>query len=266
MGKGIWVVFTNCTDPSRHEEFNRWYCHTHLPDLSASRGFVRARRYANAYPDEGPSQYLALYEFEDEDIPACVEDLRRNARETMLSGRHIDCLGVANLYMFQEMEKGDFEPLGHVDYGVHLGTGDLGRIPEFRPLAKTGAGANRVVFTNCSDPAREDEFNRWYFHTHLPELMHTSGMVATHRYRNLKENWGPSRYLATYEFETNDLRASLLEMDSLAIDARKGTLIDCLELIMRPLFIEIDAGAYKPLEKVEYPAVILTPPHRDLNT
>ena len=179
--------------------------------------------------------------------------------------RHIDCLGVANLYMFQEMEKGDFEPLGHVDYGVHSGTGDLGRIPEFRPLAKTGAGANRVVFTNCSDPAREDEFNRWYFHTHLPELMHTSGMVATHRYRNLKEDWGPSRYLATYEFETNDLRASLLEMDSLAIDARKGTLIDCLELIMRPLFIEIDAGAYKPLEKVEYPAVILTPPTRDLN-
>ena len=68
MAKGIWVVFTNCADQSRHEEFNSWYSHTHLPDLSASRGFVRARRYANAYPDEGPSQYLALYEFEDEDI------------------------------------------------------------------------------------------------------------------------------------------------------------------------------------------------------
>ena len=50
MPKGVLLVFSNCNDPARHDEYNSWYCHTHFPDLSVASGFVRARRYANAYP------------------------------------------------------------------------------------------------------------------------------------------------------------------------------------------------------------------------
>ena len=35
MPTATYLVFTNCTDPARDEEFNRWYTHTHVPDLSA---------------------------------------------------------------------------------------------------------------------------------------------------------------------------------------------------------------------------------------
>ena len=64
MPKGVFVVYSNCTEASRDEEFNRWYTHTHLPDLSKTKGLVKVRRFRNLRSFQGPSQYLTIYEFE----------------------------------------------------------------------------------------------------------------------------------------------------------------------------------------------------------
>ncbi len=73
MPKGVFLVLTNCTDPNREEEFNRWYSHTHLPDLSKAKGLVQARRFVNLLPEMGPAKYLAIYEFDSDDIKESIK-------------------------------------------------------------------------------------------------------------------------------------------------------------------------------------------------
>lgn len=116
MPKGIFIVYSNCTEASRDVEFNQWYTHTHLPDLSNAKGLLKARRFRNLRPLQGPSQYLAVYEFESDDLEASAADLSRLAVEAFPRGRHIDCFGVAGMHLFEEIQPDSVEPLAEVDY------------------------------------------------------------------------------------------------------------------------------------------------------
>ena len=116
MPKGVFLVYSNCTEASRDEEFNRWYTHTHLPDLSKTKGLVRVRRFRNLRGLQGSSQYLAIYEFEGDDIEDSVRELSNTAVETFTKGRHIDCFGVGGMHLFEEIDPDSLEPLADVDY------------------------------------------------------------------------------------------------------------------------------------------------------
>ena len=116
MPKGIFLAYTNCVERGRDEEFNRWYTHTHLPDLLKAQGVVSARRFFNLNPGVGPSQYLALYEIESDDVEASIADLKAHARASFPKGRHVDFLTVGALHSFQEIEPESLEPLEVVDY------------------------------------------------------------------------------------------------------------------------------------------------------
>jgi hypothetical protein len=66
-------------------------------------------------------------------------------------------------------------------------------------------------------PGREDEFNRWYDDTHLPEVLAMPGFVAGQRFALT----GPGatdrpRYLCVYEIETDDLTATLAALGAAA--------------------------------------------------
>ncbi|MBI4296622.1 MAG: hypothetical protein HY667_05855 [Chloroflexi bacterium] len=95
MAKWIYLVATNCADPSREKEFNDWYSNTHQPDLvQRTPGMVRAARYelARVMPPgktgsgmpkfaDGPKasevpKFLAVYEFESDDIDQALADCR----------------------------------------------------------------------------------------------------------------------------------------------------------------------------------------------
>lgn len=72
-----------------------------------------------------------------------------------------------------------------------------------------------VVQSAPSDPEREDEFNQWYSHTHLPELRAVPGFVSARRYRVHDARAGaPSAhpYLAIYEIEADDLTGPVNEL------------------------------------------------------
>lgn len=86
------IMFSNCTDPGREEEFNRWYSHTHLPDLSKAEGFIGARRFRNALPNRGSARYMAVYEFESDNAEKVLRDLTLLALDAFDRGRHIDCI------------------------------------------------------------------------------------------------------------------------------------------------------------------------------
>ena len=52
--------------PDQEEAFNRWYNTEHAPEVLRFQGAVMARRY-KAIMGEDQYQYLALYEFENEE-------------------------------------------------------------------------------------------------------------------------------------------------------------------------------------------------------
>jgi hypothetical protein len=117
MARYNFLVFSNCTDPEREVEFNRWYSHVHLPDLSAAKGFVTARRYVNADPS-AKAKYLAAYEFETDDIDASIQSLYQLAAECWPKRRHIDCIApgpatATPVAAFREIDPKSLEPMQH---------------------------------------------------------------------------------------------------------------------------------------------------------
>lgn len=122
MPRILQILYSRCTDPSRELEFNRWYTHSHLPDLSRAPGFVSARRFENAFPAAGAAPYMAVYELDVPTATHALRDLTRLALDAFDAGRHIDCIeGVAagNSPMggqWQEILPGSLEPLSEHDY------------------------------------------------------------------------------------------------------------------------------------------------------
>ena len=62
------------------------------------------------------------------------------------------------------------------------------------------------AFSDCKDPAREDEYNDWYSNVHLPDMLEIPGMISATRWMSAdnKEN-EVHKYVAIYEMETDDL-------------------------------------------------------------
>lgn len=69
-----------------------------------------------------------------------------------------------------------------------------------------------LVYTDI-DAEHEDAFNEWYDTVHLPDLLSLDGFLGARRYKlsgPAPRNQQPaSRYLAVYEFATDDTRAMM---------------------------------------------------------
>ena len=62
------------------------------------------------------------------------------------------------------------------------------------------------AFSDCKDPAREEEFNDWYDNIHLPDMLEVPGMINATRWVSAESKEGQQRkYLAMYELETDDI-------------------------------------------------------------
>ncbi|MGQ9572870.1 MAG: DUF4286 family protein [Dehalococcoidia bacterium] len=106
MTKTIVLVFTNCADPAREEEFNQWYNNTHVPDVLEVPGFVACTRYeviGNLGPGQG--KFLAVYEVESDDIPSSMATLQQRVGELVGRGRIIDCLRLVSATPCREISE-----------------------------------------------------------------------------------------------------------------------------------------------------------------
>lgn len=70
---------------------------------------------------------------------------------------------------------------------------------------------------------RDDEFNDWLDHTHIPEVLETPGFVGATRYRlvqTVSDGGGgePPEYLTVYEIEADDVVAARDELVATAAD------------------------------------------------
>ncbi len=111
-----------------------------------------------------------------------------------------------------------------------------------------------LTFTDCTDLDREEEFNRWYTHAHLPHMMEARGVVSARRFVQATAGEGPARYLALYELESDDLAATVDEMRRIGHRSRaEGTHIGCITGPGGYIYEEIEPGSLTPLERVDYP-------------
>ena len=79
MARGILVVESGPSDPSREDEYNAWYDGPHAADVCAVPGFVGCHRYKRC---DGPTPtYLAVYELEADDLGAAVAELRARSAD-----------------------------------------------------------------------------------------------------------------------------------------------------------------------------------------
>jgi hypothetical protein len=67
-----------------------------------------------------------------------------------------------------------------------------------------------IVQSRTDDPAREDEYNDWYSHTHLPQVRAVPGIVAARRFKVY--GGADPTYLAIYEIDADDLHAPVAEL------------------------------------------------------
>jgi len=91
--EGIVLVFTDCTDAAREDEYNEWYS-GHLHHTVESIDFYAANRYVADDPDRAPSKYLAVYESRSGD-PAKVQ---RDGIQWWVQGGFAspDCMALRN--------------------------------------------------------------------------------------------------------------------------------------------------------------------------
>jgi hypothetical protein len=189
--RALLVVYTEPTTPAHEDAYNRWYTEEHLPDVLAVPGYVRATRFV-AVPGDCvvPQRYLSLYELEVEGISGLQAT----------SDEHMRRIGTGEMRRSPDgaMDRNAMRALYYEAVGPRVGSGDA--VPS----------SVLMVYSDPSSPDLEDEYNRWYHETHLPEVIDVPGFVAASRYRvtavnMLNEPWVVSqRYLAVYELDRSD--------------------------------------------------------------
>ena len=72
-----------------------------------------------------------------------------------------------------------------------------------------------VVALNCSDPAREGEFNEWYNKVHIPEVLsRVPGVKSAIRYEVVEPTEGDPKYIALYEMaDPKDMENYLIKKE-----------------------------------------------------
>jgi len=71
-----------------------------------------------------------------------------------------------------------------------------------------------LVQSRPSDPAREDEYNKWYSGAHIPDVLAVPGITGARRYKLLSGDDAEPVYLAIYELDADDLMAPLRELSA----------------------------------------------------
>ncbi|MGZ0190148.1 MAG: hypothetical protein ACKVH0_19470 [Alphaproteobacteria bacterium] len=182
-GPFLLLVQANIT-PEQEDAFNSWYYH-HVPKLLEIPGWQWGRRYLNV---RGETKYLALYSV------ATMDDLVQvmAASDTLKDPRAIDERtrfdAITEKY---DVVSNVYEQIS----GAQLGN----------PFLKDDHYLS-VVMADVADPAKEEEWNAWYDHSHVPNLVQIPGYLSGARFRIKTDPrfgdkpMGP-KYLALYEWD-----------------------------------------------------------------
>src|SRR5690349_19455989 len=96
-----------------------------------------------------------------------------------------------------------------------------------------------LVWSSPASADVEDEFNRWYDESHVPELRAAiPSITVAHRYR-LRAEPGQvgTRYLTTYEFDEDDVEAAVAAFNGALGSGRVGS-TQTIDLTNQPPVIQ----------------------------
>ena len=207
---GLLLALTNCTDPLKEEEFNSWYNHMHVPDVTAPGIFRHALRFVNTDPSSQAGQYVATYETNWEDVSKAMPA----HREASVQLRERGDRGTPYI---QVVRSGVFKKLGG----------------EFCAASRPTRGI-LLVLSHCKDPAREAEFNRWYEDIHVADILETGVFHTAYRYESLDPQATQAKYLALYETEQSDpakVREAMSKARAEADWEKRGRLSETIEVV-----------------------------------
>jgi len=207
---GIVLAITNCNDPSKEDEFNYWYNHIHGPDVTGFGVFRHFTRFINANPKPGEGKYLAICEISQDDVAGVWATALPEMRARLQEQRRYSPL-------LQAVTPGvAFKRLGG----------------EFAAAGKPTRGI-LAVLTNCKDPAREEEFNRWYNDVHIPDILDTGAYHTAYRYESLAPQVTKGKYLALYETHYDNPTNARDELVKVRADwERRERLFDAIEVVV----------------------------------
>jgi hypothetical protein len=110
----------------------------------------------------------------------------------------------------------------------------------------------RGILLVLSDPITPDvdaEYNDWYDNVHLPEILALPGFTSARRYRmaatqlssadpSVERPKLPTRYVATYEVEADDLAIAVRALEAARPDLNHGAAFG-YDRVMTAMFEEI---------------------------
>ena len=206
---GLFFALTNCNDPANEGEFNSWYSHKHLPDVTGPGVWRHASRYVNTDPSPDNGKFLALYETYWDDVAAARNEMMQTDARVRELGRHSPHIRSVLVTTFKRLG-GEFNAANRPVRGI------------------------LAVLTNLNDPAREDEFNRWYTDVHIPDILDTGLYHTAYRYEALDPQAAGVKYLAIYETDHSDPGKAGNELRKLRDNwGARGRLSDALDVVYR---------------------------------
>lgn len=200
--EGPLLLLVQANVAAEHEEaFNAWYYH-HVPRLLEIPGFNWGRRYVGV---RGEIRYLALYELESADVLTAMYGEQGRDPRAIAERAKFDALeGLTDVRSNVYVQRS----------GTHLGhpllTAD-------RPIS--------TVMCDCVVPEKEDEFNAWYDHSHVPNLTRVPGYASGARFQLYEHpllagrGQGP-KYLALYELDDLNAIPGMADRDHMNPEAR----------------------------------------------
>lgn len=201
--EGVTIALTDCTETKKEVEFNKWYNEIKIPAIE-SLGFVRnTKRFENVLHNSptyrGRPKYLALWQFFRKDLEEAFKDIKKRSSQVVAEGS-------ATVSPDELVEYPKFAYFRMVDT-LYRRVG-----PEFR-TERTGQKASGVYLLLCfpTDPAREDEFNKWLDEKHVPEVLSLGLYDTAYRYKVVyPSDRLPFRpyYATIYETSIDPLEAS----------------------------------------------------------
>jgi hypothetical protein len=194
MQRWLKLCETFC-DPAREDEFNEWCDRIEVPEMLATPGFVRARRYVQREQRDGRGKYMTLYDVETDDIEVTMR--RRQARAAAKPPADLVFPLWRDVLFRETFERGDAAAAGRAEW-------------------------LNLVEQNC-DPRREAEYHDWYNNMHIPDILATPGFVSARRYEIKEFRDGRGKYLAVYQVDTADIDATMtLRLEKRAEEVKLG--------------------------------------------
>ncbi len=229
--RGPFLLLVQANIAPEHEDaFNSWYYH-HVPKLLEIPGWLWGWRYVSV---RGPIKYLALYSVADMDAMSLVFAANNADKDP----RAIDERALFDAIPGKtDVRSMVYEQLS----GPALGN----------PLLRDDHYIN-LVMADVKDPAKEAEWNAWYDHSHVPNLVRIPGYLAGARFRVRRDPrfgdkpMGP-KYLALYEWEGPHCVADLTDPEKMLPEA-KAELAEW-HAYGRPLADNVQTNAYRPISK-----------------